>query len=148
MILNLFYSYIVLLLYSMAVKWSNAENPYFLLNLKLPDIKKDVQHKIDKEQTPKKYNYLIMLENLFERDLKTGNPWFGWLPHKTWKMRYLPNVRFSLTEIEPAGLPHCRHRGLGRVGHLHTSKCANSVHETVHVMRDTDWLNQLTLDTN
>ena len=130
---------------------SSVENAYFLLDLKLPNPKADIQSKPTQDSdsySPKKYGFLELLENIHNKDLKTNNPWLN--PTVTankqyWRKRHKKQVRFSSTEICPASLPHCQRNGnFGQIseGKLHLSSCGNATQETFEVLGDRVWLNR------
>ena len=130
---------------------SSVENAYFLLDLKLPNPKLDIQSKPMQDSdsySPKKYGFLELLENIHNKDLKTNNPWLN--PTVTankqyWRKRHKKQVRFRSTEICPASLPHCRRNGnFGRIseGKLHVASCKNATQEAFEVLGDRVWLNR------
>ena len=82
------------------------------------------------------------MEESFDRDLYTTNPWFNPSAHK--HKRY-KKVRFATTEINSNELPYCRrHCELSEApGQLHTSSCSNSVQETIKVLGQNTWLNRV-----
>ena len=131
---------------------SSVENVYFLLDLKLPNPKLDIQSKPRQDSDSsslKKYGFLELLENIHNKDLKTNNPWLN--PTVTankqyWRKRHKKQVRFGSTEICPASLPHCRRNGnFGQIseGKLHAASCRNATQETVEVLGDRVWLNRV-----
>ena len=131
---------------------SSVENAYFLLDLKLPNPKLDIQSKPAQDGDSyflKKYGFLELLENVHNNDMKTNNPWLN--PAVTvntqhWRKRYKKQVRFSSTEISPASLPHCRRNGnFGQIseGRLHAARCRNATQETFEVLSDRVWLNRV-----
>jgi len=130
---------------------SGVENAYFLLDLKLPNLKLDIQSKPmqgSSSYSLKKYGFLELLENVHNKDLKTNNPWLNpavTVNKQHWRKRHKKQVRFSSTEICPASLPHCRRNGnFGQisVGKLHVASCKNATQETFEVLGDRVWLNR------
>ena len=128
------------------------ENAYFLLDLKLPDLKKDAS--LDQPRTQSsssgtmvKFGFLALLEQIHGRDLCSNNPWFNPMALTTTRHKWKA-VRFSMTEISSAELPHCRRKcRLGRKmvvpGQLHSTACPNSEQETVTVLGQHAWQNRL-----
>ena len=97
----------------------SGENAYFLLDLKLPDLLKDVSsdqpgNQSSSSGTLVKFGFLALLEQIHERDLCSKNPWFNPAAFATMRHRWKA-VRFCTTEISSAVLPHCRRKcKLGR----------------------------------
>ncbi len=129
-----------------------GENEYFLLDLKLPNPKADRQTRYNTQanvnhETLPKFNFVALLEKIFDRDLRTKNPLLN--PSCTryrWKERFKKKVKFSITEIKSTDiqLPYCRrvhpHVGTGR---LHAPTCSNSAQETVEILGQGAWLNRV-----
>ena len=82
------------------------------------------------------------MEETFDHDLHTNNPWFNPSAHKH---KIFKKVRFATTEISSNELPYCRrHCELSEApGQLHTSLCSNSAQETINVLGQNTWLNRV-----
>ena len=109
-------------------------------------------HETDIEQVDEIYkrserwNFLKLFESVQGKDLRKGNPWLDREAAKQKrqeiaKQRKMKRVRFSLAEILPPHLPHCRRINLAKpkFGYLHSEKCKNSLSEIPDGPDDMRW---------
>ena len=70
-----------------------------------------------------KYGLFEMFENIQGKNLSKDNPWLNpRLAIRTIRKK----VTFSITELSPPELPHCRRKNIkGNYGHLHSLGCSN-----------------------
>ena len=128
---------------------STVENTYFSLDLQIPKSSRD-HHKTDfadnscrssvqvDDYLPK-YGFVDRLETIFNRDLRTKNPWFNPDIPSNYDRGRPKKVRIRTVEIQNMApeLPYCRRNNSSvKLGQLHASHCKNSSQETAEVIGD------------
>ena len=127
------------------------ENEYFKMDLKMPDLKLDIQTNKSKEEQKEtyKFGFVRLLEEIHGKDLKSCNPWLN--PKISPRRKTNKRVRFKTTELTSPILPHCRRKTNDEYipeGQLHANSCINSSQETVNIIGEQAWHSRVFLINN
>ena len=101
------------------------------MDLKLPNLKKDIQSVPLKHDIKLKYNLIEKFQTVLGTNLKQDNPWFGAKIKSDAK-----SVRFHPLEVMDGFLPHCR-RNLQDItpsDNIHSIDCPNHKEESLDII--------------